>query len=226
MEDLLAKRIRDRYETLREKRRAWESLWQDIARYVMPRRAPGMAGSVGAPANDTESRLFDTTAVQANMTLANGQLAWMSPMESVLVRLRAAGAAQARRRQALAVRRHHRGARRARGLELLRGGARVLPRPRRLRHRGHVCRARAQESAQLQGLAGRHLRHRRGRGGRHRHRHPRVRTHRAPGGGEVRRGQACTRRSPSASRAAPTRANEDQVPARHLPAPRMPSATR
>jgi len=82
MEDQLAKRIRTRFESLREKRRPWETLWQDIANYVMPRRAPGIIGSVQSPSTDTESRLFDTTAVQANMTLANGQLAWMSPMES------------------------------------------------------------------------------------------------------------------------------------------------
>ena len=47
----------------------------------MPRRNPGMMGSI-APNTNTESRLFDSTAIRANMTLANGQLAWMSPQES------------------------------------------------------------------------------------------------------------------------------------------------
>jgi hypothetical protein len=47
----------------------------------MPRRAPGLHGSI-LPSTEREGRLFDTTAVQANLTLANGCMSWMSPQES------------------------------------------------------------------------------------------------------------------------------------------------
>jgi hypothetical protein len=76
----LAKRIEERYQTLKGLRAPWESLWSEIARYVMPRRSPGLNGSIQTPGIDVQ--LFDTTAVRANMTLANGQLAWMSPLEA------------------------------------------------------------------------------------------------------------------------------------------------
>lgn len=78
----LGERIASRYDTLEALRRPWEPLWQDIATYVMPRRSPGMGGTVGYPSTAAAATLFDTTAVQANLTLANGQLAWMSPLES------------------------------------------------------------------------------------------------------------------------------------------------
>lgn len=74
-------KLLERLSSLRAIRAPWESLWQEIADYVMPRRSPGMQGSL-TPSTQRESRLFDTTAVQANMTLANGCLAWMSPQES------------------------------------------------------------------------------------------------------------------------------------------------
>jgi hypothetical protein len=48
----------------------------------MPRRTPGIGGTVGTPSTSQAATLFDTTAVQANLTLANGQLAWMSPLEA------------------------------------------------------------------------------------------------------------------------------------------------
>lgn len=78
----LGQRLLERYEALRSIRTPWESLWADIARFVVPRRAPGLNGMMETPSTMHETRLFDTTAVQANMTLANGQLAWMSPMEA------------------------------------------------------------------------------------------------------------------------------------------------
>lgn len=79
----LGKRILERYDALKQLRTPWESLWQDIAKYVVPRRAPGLAGTEpGTPSTKEADVLFDTTAVQSNMTLANGQLAWMSPLES------------------------------------------------------------------------------------------------------------------------------------------------
>lgn len=78
----LGKRLLERYEALRVIRQPWESLWADIAKYVVPRRVPGMNGTDSGPTSQHSAMLFDTTAVQANMTLANGQLAWMSPLET------------------------------------------------------------------------------------------------------------------------------------------------
>lgn len=78
----LGKRLCERFDALREYRQPWETLWSEIARYVMPRRQPGMNGTIGTPSVANDTLLFDTTAIRANMTLANGQLAWMSPLES------------------------------------------------------------------------------------------------------------------------------------------------
>lgn len=78
----LAKQIKERYGALRSARSPWETLWQEIAKYVMPRRMPGLNGTSETPSTSNESLLFDTTAVNANLTLANGQLAWMSPLEA------------------------------------------------------------------------------------------------------------------------------------------------
>jgi hypothetical protein len=62
-------------------RATWESLWEDIAKYVMPRKAT-MFTQTTSPTTDDEAQLFDATAVRANMILANGQLSWMTPLES------------------------------------------------------------------------------------------------------------------------------------------------
>ena len=72
MEDPGAKELVSKYQHLLGIRSPWESLWAESASLVMPRRAPGIQGSVATPGED-EGRLFDTTAVQANMTLAQGR---------------------------------------------------------------------------------------------------------------------------------------------------------
>jgi hypothetical protein len=82
MDKALAENIRSRWESLKSMREGWPTLWEEIARYVMPRRVPGINGSIQSPNESNEMLLFDSTAVQANLTLANGQLAWMSPLES------------------------------------------------------------------------------------------------------------------------------------------------
>lgn len=70
----------ERLQSLRALRLPWEALWQEIAVYVRPQRNAGRGLIV--PGTGQESRLFDTTAIQANMTLANGCVSWMSPQES------------------------------------------------------------------------------------------------------------------------------------------------
>src|SRR5262245_6413005 len=79
---MMADSLLERHQALAALRLPWEPLWKEIADHVMPRRSPGMNGGTLAPSVEKESRLFDTTAVQANMILANGCLAWMSPQES------------------------------------------------------------------------------------------------------------------------------------------------
>ncbi|SKA88848.1 Bacteriophage head to tail connecting protein [Prosthecobacter debontii] len=78
----LGKKLLERYEALKALRAPWETLWDEIAKYIMPRRSPGLNGNVSSPSTSSNDVLFDITAVQSNMTLANGQLAWMSPMET------------------------------------------------------------------------------------------------------------------------------------------------
>lgn len=82
MEETEAKKLVERYHGLRNFRTPWESLWKDIAKYVSPRRSPGIQGTITSPTTEEESRLFDITAGQAAMTLSNGCLAWMSPQET------------------------------------------------------------------------------------------------------------------------------------------------
>jgi len=77
-----AKDLMDRYGALKAYRAHWVSLWEDIGKYVSPRRAPGINGTITTPSTENESRLFDITAGQSVMTLSNGCLAWMSPQES------------------------------------------------------------------------------------------------------------------------------------------------
>lgn len=55
-------------------RSPWQTLWQQLAEYVMPRKFGGMPST--APGTAREARLFDTTTIHANTVLANGQLTW------------------------------------------------------------------------------------------------------------------------------------------------------
>jgi hypothetical protein len=81
MQDTLATNILHKHAELVTQRATWETLWEDIARYVMPRKA-GLFTKDSQPSVEDEAYLFDATAVRANMVLANGQLSWMTPMES------------------------------------------------------------------------------------------------------------------------------------------------
>lgn len=70
-----------RYDKLKSDRGPWDSLWQDIGDFIQPRKAR-FTNRDAPPNNDKEQRLFDSTAVQSNIILANGQLAWMTPHET------------------------------------------------------------------------------------------------------------------------------------------------
>jgi hypothetical protein len=70
-----------RHEDLANKRAPWDSFCQEIADYVMPRKAQ-VTTKTDVPNPRNEAQLFDSTAVQSNMILANGQLSGMTPLES------------------------------------------------------------------------------------------------------------------------------------------------
>jgi len=81
MKTELAGKILRKHAEMVAARATWESLWEEIAKFVMPRKA-GVFSASSQPDMADETALFDATAVRANMILANGQLAWMTPMES------------------------------------------------------------------------------------------------------------------------------------------------
>lgn len=77
----LALYVKERYQQLSNDASSWKTLWQDIGNYVMPRKAEIISTS-SEPNTDRDNQLFDSTAIRANMVLANGQLSWMTPLES------------------------------------------------------------------------------------------------------------------------------------------------
>jgi len=76
-----ADRLIQRHAQLKADRAPWDAFWQEVADYVMPRKAQVLE-CVSSPSTAKEQVLFDSTAVRANQILANGQLAWMTPHES------------------------------------------------------------------------------------------------------------------------------------------------
>lgn len=62
-------------------RSTWDSFWQEIAEFVMPRKGE-ITSKVSTPSSVRQDLLYDGTAIRANMILANGQLSWMTPMEA------------------------------------------------------------------------------------------------------------------------------------------------
>lgn len=58
----------------------WDSWWQELADNVCPRKAE-IAEQRRYPGDERETMLYDSTAVQANIVLAQGQLSLVTPME-------------------------------------------------------------------------------------------------------------------------------------------------
>ncbi len=75
-----ARPILARWEGMKAKRSTWDAYWQRIADYVMPRKA-NITRQNATPGDSVADDLFDTTAVYANQTLANGMLAYMTPAD-------------------------------------------------------------------------------------------------------------------------------------------------
>jgi len=62
--------ILKRFETLKNERSTYESFWQDLAKYVLPRKA--YVTSPRTPGEKYAYDVYDATAIQANLVLAAG----------------------------------------------------------------------------------------------------------------------------------------------------------
>lgn len=76
----MAQKLIARHAALKAERGPWDAFWEELGRYVMPRKSDIM-GKASTPGTAREQVLFDSTAVRSNNILANGQLAWMTPHE-------------------------------------------------------------------------------------------------------------------------------------------------
>lgn len=67
-----------RHAALKSDRSTWDSWCQELGEVVSPRKAEITTRNT-TPSGDKESRLYNTTAVQCNMTLAHGQMSYCMP---------------------------------------------------------------------------------------------------------------------------------------------------
>ena len=73
-----AKTILTRWGTMASDRAPWDSLWQEVADYAMPRKGPLKRTETG-PATNSANSLYDTTAIDAVATLASGHSSAITP---------------------------------------------------------------------------------------------------------------------------------------------------
>lgn len=79
----LGQQVIKREEALGAKRLPWDSWWQELGEHVQPRKAQVTERyDHGAPEKHDVARLYDQTALNANQTLANGQMSNITPMGS------------------------------------------------------------------------------------------------------------------------------------------------
>lgn len=76
--DPIAEDIIRRNGALKTKRCTWDTLWQKLADYVMPRKSQVTNRKTEGVEGYTQD-LYDTTAIRGNMTLAAGQLNYCTP---------------------------------------------------------------------------------------------------------------------------------------------------
>ena len=67
-----------RWQQMKGELETWKVQWQEIADYMMPRKA-GIASKYETPNDQRETLLFDTTAADGVMTMAGGLMSWTSP---------------------------------------------------------------------------------------------------------------------------------------------------
>jgi hypothetical protein len=76
--DPLAVSIIKRNDSLKADRQPWDSLWQNLADYIQPRKNQILSKTI-TPDSTQLADLFDTTAVDANLVLGAGQLQYITP---------------------------------------------------------------------------------------------------------------------------------------------------
>jgi hypothetical protein len=77
----LADWVLSRHAELVAERATWETVWQELGEYFLPRRAE-ITSKRTQPDTSRFDVLFDSTAMQAAATLANGQLAYITPADA------------------------------------------------------------------------------------------------------------------------------------------------
>lgn len=77
MED--AKSILARWSVMEGDRKPWDSHWQDVADYSMPRKGKVGGVQTSQPGDNTANRLYDVTAIHGTQTLANGHSSHITP---------------------------------------------------------------------------------------------------------------------------------------------------
>lgn len=68
----------ERYEALKSDRSTWDSLCQELGEICAPRKAEIITKNI-VPSADKERRIYNSTAIQCNMTLAHGQMSYAMP---------------------------------------------------------------------------------------------------------------------------------------------------
>ncbi len=68
-----------RHEALKSDRSTWDSWCQELGNVVSPRKAE-ITSKNTTPSGDKESRLYNTMAVECNMTLAGGTMSYLFPI--------------------------------------------------------------------------------------------------------------------------------------------------
>lgn len=76
--DELAEQLIARHNALKSDRGTWDVLWQQIADYVMPRKSQVTTKKTEGVEGFTDD-IYDMTVIRANMTLAAGQLNYVTP---------------------------------------------------------------------------------------------------------------------------------------------------
>ena len=76
--DELAEQLLARHNALKSDRGTWDVLWQQIADYVMPRKSQVTTKKTEGVDGFTDD-IYDMTVIRANMTLAAGQLNYVTP---------------------------------------------------------------------------------------------------------------------------------------------------
>jgi hypothetical protein len=77
----LADWVLSRHSDLASERAPWDTVWQELAEFCLPRKAE-ISAKRSMPDTSRHDVLFDTTAMQSAATLANGQLAYITPADS------------------------------------------------------------------------------------------------------------------------------------------------